>query len=51
MSVNGGTIYADWDPDENELEFDPDIGEEFEEFEEMGDEIREETGRSPGLCG
>lgn len=57
VSVNGGTIYADWDPDENELGFDPDITGEFseefreldEEFAEFGEEMREEIGHSPGL--
>lgn len=57
LSVDGGIIYADWDPEQNELDLDPDIGaeldeelEEFEqEFKEMEDEFREETGRSSGF--
>ena len=54
LSVNGGTIYADWDPDESEVDFDPDdfsdeLDEIGAEFEELGDEIREEVGNAPGL--
>lgn len=57
VSVASGTIYADWNPDENEFDFDPDIGEEVneeledfnEEFEEFDEEMREEIGHAPGL--
>lgn len=50
LSVAGGTIYAEWDPNENELDFDPDLGEEIdEELKELDEEFRDEFGRSTGL--
>ncbi len=45
LSVDGGTIYADWDSDESEIEFDPGLGEEFEkEFDELGSDFHDEIG-------
>ena len=53
LSVNGGTIYADWDPEDSEFDFDGDFGGGFdeigEEFEDIEDEFQNEFGRSPGI--
>ena len=53
LSVGSGTIYADWDPEENELDFDSDFGEELreidDEFDELGDELQKELGTSPAI--
>ncbi len=51
LSVDGGTIYADWDPEESE--FEPEVGKEFEEiedeFEDMDQEFRKEFGGPPDI--
>lgn len=49
LSINGGTIYADWDPETSELDFDSDITEFGDEFDEIGDEMRNEFGQSPSI--
>ncbi len=53
LSINGGTIYADWDPETSEFDFDSDIASEFDElgdeFDEFGDEMRDEFGQSPAI--
>ncbi len=50
LSVGGGTIYADWDPEKNELDFDPNFNDELDkEWEEFDKEFAEENGVSSSL--
>jgi hypothetical protein len=52
LSVDGGTIYAQWDPEQNELDLDPEFEDKLsdidEDFEQAHDDIRSEFGRSFG---
>lgn len=42
ISIDGGTIYADWDPEKSEIAIDPDFEEGMEEFEEEFEDISKE---------
>lgn len=42
ISVDGGTIYARWDPDQNELDLNPNLGDKLSEIDEELDDIQED---------
>ncbi len=47
ISVNGGTIYANWDPEDNEIDFSGSFSDEISE--ELNDEFRREAGGMPNF--